>query len=93
MKIIKKQDGVIIIGAFVVTFLFLIISLSVAEFGVTHYTSARRTLVTSSALNGAEAGADSFMYQINQNSGHTGTTNAPSGTSDSCTGYTITPHT
>lgn len=88
---LNQQDGIIMIGAFIITLFFLAISLSAAEFGVSHYTSTRRTLTTSGALNAAEGGADAFMVQINQASTYQGTTNAPSTATDSCTGYTPAP--
>ncbi len=91
LKPFQNQHGVIIIGAFMVTFFFLVTSLAVAEFATSHYVSTKRTLVAAAALNAAEAGADAFMFQINQNTSYQGTTSAPSSASNSCSGYTINP--
>lgn len=82
---LHSQRGVIMIGAFIITFFFLVVSLAAAEFGVQHYVNTRRTLVAAGALNAAEAGADKFMHQINLDSNYQGTNAAPSGTTDSCT--------
>src|SRR5688500_6557918 len=90
MKHLKNENGVIIIGALMVTLFFLITSLAVAEFGVSHYSSARRTLQAAGALNAAEAGGDAFMVAINNSSGYQGTNSAPADSSDSCN-HTQTP--
>lgn len=90
-RLVGDQSGVIMVGVMIVMFFFLVVSVSIAEFAIGHYSSTRRTLFNVSAMKAADAGADHFMYQINQNSGYRGTTNAPSGTTNSCTGYTITP--
>ena len=82
--------GVIIIGAFMITFMFLVAGLAVAEFGAKHYGSVRRTLVAANALNAAEAGGDRFMTEINANAAYKGTNSAPSTATDSCT-YASTP--
>lgn len=88
---LASQNGVIMIGAFIITLFFLTVSIAAAEFGVQHYTSTRRTLITSGALNSAEAAADAFMFNINSNTLYQGTNNAPSTATDSCTGYTPAP--
>ncbi|HSX41464.1 MAG TPA: hypothetical protein VLF21_02440 [Candidatus Saccharimonadales bacterium] len=88
---LQDQKGVIIIGAFIITFFFIIASLAVAEFGVQHYANTRRTLIAGSAINAAEAGAESFMHQINLSSTYQGTNNAPTTATNSCTGYTMSP--
>lgn len=79
------------IGAFIVTFFFLMTSLAVAELGINHYTSTRRTLITAGSLNASEAGADAFMNNINTDTNYQGTTNAPPAATNSCSGFTITP--
>lgn len=91
--LLQDNSGVIMIGALIITVFFIAISISAAEFSSNHYVSTRRTLVASSALNAAEAGADAFMTQINADSQYQGTNSAPSGATDSCTGYTPTPAT
>jgi hypothetical protein len=86
-----SQSGVIIIGAFIITIFFLTVSLAVAEEGTNHYVSTRRTLVATNALDAAEAGADNFLYSINQSSTYQGTNNAPTNATNSCSGYTSSP--
>jgi hypothetical protein len=87
----QDQSGVIMVGALIVTFFFLVVSLAVAEMSVGHYNSTRRTLIAANAINVADAGGDAFMNQINLNSNYQGTNNAPNGTTNSCSGYTMTP--
>ena len=81
---LRSQSGVIIIGAFIVTFFFLMTSIAIAEFGANHYVNTKRTHSAASALNAAEAGADAFMHGINENATYKGTNNAPSSSTDSC---------
>ncbi|HVE81136.1 MAG TPA: hypothetical protein VNA68_03320 [Candidatus Dormibacteraeota bacterium] len=92
MKLLKQQKGIIIVGAFIITFFFIVSSLAIAEFSVSHYSSARRTLIATSALQAAEAGADNFMYNINKDHNYKGTNNALPITTDSCDpSFTVTP--
>ncbi len=88
---LHSESGVVLVGAMIFTSFFIVTSLAVAEFALSHYTSTRRTLANASALNAAEAGADAFMNNININTAYQGTTTAPAGTSNSCTGHTINP--
>jgi hypothetical protein len=88
---LRDERGVIIIGAIIITVFFMTVALALAEFGANHYISTRRTVINNGALNAADAGADAFMYQINNASTYQGTTNAPSAATNSCSGYTITP--
>lgn len=91
MKILKQQNGIILVGALIVTFFFLFVSVALAEFGVSHYTNTRRTLAEISTLSVAEAGADAFMASINADTNYQGTNSAPSTSTDSCTGYSPAP--
>lgn len=92
MKFItKNQSGVIMIGAFIITLFFVTVSIAVAEFGVTHFVSTKRTLVDYNTLSAAESGADAFLANLAANSNYQGTTNAPANATNSCTGYTSTP--
>ncbi|HEX7259497.1 MAG TPA: hypothetical protein VF272_01030, partial [Candidatus Saccharimonadia bacterium] len=47
--------------------------------------------MSAGALNAAEAGAEIFMNNINNDSTYQGTNNAPGTATDSCTGYTSAP--
>jgi hypothetical protein len=87
---LTDQRGVIIVGAMIVTMLLLSISLSIAEFGINHYTSTRRTLIAANALSAADAGADDFMYHMNLDSNYKGTNGAPGAVTNTCT-YTPAP--
>ncbi len=90
-KYLEQDHGIILVGALIVTFFFLFVSVALAEFGISHYSSTRRSLMEASTLNAAEAGADAFMNGINNDTNYQGTTSAPSGATNSCSGYTISP--
>lgn len=60
------QRGVVLVGILITFSVLLFIALAVAAYGVSHYSSVRRTLMDTSALDLAEAGGDNFMYQVNQ---------------------------
>ncbi|HSH31777.1 MAG TPA: hypothetical protein VK963_03895 [Candidatus Saccharimonadales bacterium] len=60
------QAGIILIGALATMSFFMIVTLAVAEFGLSHFRSARRSLVALNALSVAEAGAERFMFEINK---------------------------
>ncbi len=91
LKSTNVESGIILVGVLIVTAFFMVTSLALAEFGVSHYQSARKTLIATSAINAAEAGADAFMYGINAATDYQGTNNAPVGATNSCTGYTPAP--
>jgi hypothetical protein len=76
MKIFNRhkssEQGVIMIGALMALFFFMIVALSIAEYGSRQYLSTRRTLVALSALSLAEGGVDKFMVEINNVSTYSG---------------------
>lgn len=85
MKYIKNnQSGMILTIALLLGASFIVISLAVIQFSVQHYITARRGLAQVDALDLAEAGADNFMYHLNQDSSYSGTnTSCPISTSGS----------
>ncbi|MBW3538231.1 hypothetical protein KY386_01930 [Candidatus Parcubacteria bacterium] len=62
----SPQSGIIMIGALATMSFFMVVTLAVAEFGLSHFRSARRSLVALNALAAAEAGAERFMFEINK---------------------------
>jgi hypothetical protein len=69
----NEEQGIIMVGALIIMVFFMTIAVGVAEFGLSQYTSARKSVLAVSALNVAEAGADSFLYNMNQDNTYTGT--------------------
>ncbi len=71
--LLPNESGLILIGALFTMIFFLSISLAVASFGITHFISTKRTYTALNAISLADAGAESFMYNINQDKTYTGT--------------------
>lgn len=66
----SDQRGMILTIVILVGAAFSIMSLAIAQFSLAHFTTARRGVIQLDALALAEAGADDFMYNINQSSSY-----------------------
>lgn len=73
-KPLKQERGIILVGVLITMLFFMVVGISISEFSVNHYHSARRSLITLDALAVAEAGSDFFMHELNKpGSTYTGT--------------------
>lgn len=70
-KRIENERGQILVGVMITMVFLIIVALATAEFSLTNYNSAKRTLVALDAINTAEAGAEEGLFQLNQNSSYT----------------------
>jgi hypothetical protein len=66
MRWMAGEQGFTMTAALLAIVLFSLIGLTVAAFGANHFASSRRSLAVLNALAVAEAGADDFMFNINQ---------------------------
>ncbi len=69
----KDQGGSVLVGVLISMVFFMTVTVAVSEYSVNHFSSTKRTLAALDALAVAEAGADSFLYNINQVNTYTGT--------------------
>lgn len=68
----KPQSGFILIGSLLLVAFFMTSALAVAQYGLNHYTGAKRSLYALEALSAAEAGAEKFMLEVNKDKNHSG---------------------
>jgi hypothetical protein len=67
-----NESGFTMTSALLLIVSFTLIGLSIAAFSASHFASARRSLAALNALAVAEAGADHFMFNLNEDDNYTG---------------------
>jgi hypothetical protein len=73
LRPIGDQKGQVLVGVLIVMVFFTILSVTMVEYSFNHFANTKRTLASINALALAEAGADSFMYNINAVNTYSGT--------------------
>lgn len=68
--LIKRQDGMFLASALLLTTFFVLVALSIMQLSTSHYSLARKQIVLDSALHVSEAGVEKTLLELNQDAEH-----------------------